>query len=198
MSLAIHCLPKPLGPDFLNPLLFRAGQGLVAGTADLLERIAAVNINFDAIPHYFLNLTFLPLGLARSFNLTDMASDTFMLKESTLQAVGKRLRRSHPSIPSLLPRFDTAVNLRGHGDTPTPSESSLNAQFSNSASQTGPAPQPFPEILQGMLHSDFAAWPAHLDPFGLSTMIWPAMDGTPHMDRIDEVSGLMPFTNGNS
>lgn len=177
MSLAIQCLPKPLGPDFLAPLLNRAGQGLIAGAADLLERIASVNINFDAIPHYFLDLTFIPLGLARSFNLVSMSSDSFILTQNTLQFVGKRLRRAHPSIPSLLPRFDTAVNLLNNNDTPTPSDTSLNAQFSNPAWQEGLMPQPLPEILQGMLHSDFASWPSNLDLFGIGTMVWPGIDG---------------------
>lgn len=198
MSLAIGCLPKPLGPEFLTPLLLRAGQGLIAGTADLLERIAAININFDAIPHYFLSLTFMPLGLARSFNVVSMSSDNFVLTQNTLQSVGKRLRRAHPSIPALLPRFDTAVNLLDHNNTSTPSESSFNTHRTHPHVQDDSAPQPLPEILQGMLHSDFAAWPANLDPFGLGTMMWPGMDGMPHMDRIDEVSRLMPFTGSNA
>jgi hypothetical protein len=190
MSLAIQYLPKPLGPDFLGPLIQRAGQGLIAGAADLLERLAAVNIDFDAVPSYFVDLSFLPLGLARSFDLVSMSSDAFILTHNTLQFVGKRLRRAHPSIPSLLPRFDTAVNLLNN-DTPTPSDTSLNAQIPNPV-WSGPANQPLPEFLQGMLHSDFATWPANLDPFGLGTMIWPGSDNA----QMNE-TGLTPFVSSN-
>jgi hypothetical protein len=194
MSLVIHDLPSPLGPEFLNPLIGRAGQGLIACAADLLERIAAVKISFDVIPHYFLDLTFLPLGLARSFNLVGMSSDTFILTQSTLQYVGKRLRAAHPSMTSLLPRFDTAVNALV--ETPTPSADSPQAPYNigNPAWLPDSAAQPLPEYLQGMLHSDFAAWPTNLDPFGLGTMIWPAgVDDMQLGGKMEGASGMTPY-----
>lgn len=197
MSLVIHDLPKPLGPDFLCPLLNRAGQGLIACSADLLERVAAVKIKFDSIPHYFLDLTFLPLGMARSFNLVGMSSDTFTLTQNTLQYVSKRLRAAHPSMTALLPRFDTAVS--GFAGTPTPSADSPQAtsHLGHTAWLADSATQPLPEFLQGMLHSDFAAWPTNLDPFDLGTMIWPGVDELQlGINKMDGGSGMTPLGNG--
>lgn len=193
VSLVIHDLPKPLGPDFLHPLMNRAGQGLIACSADLLERIAAVKISFDRIPHYFLDLTFLPLGMARSFNLVGMSSDIFTLTQNTLQYVSKRLRAAHPSMTALLPRFDTAVNALV--ETPTPSADSPQATYNvgHSGWLSDSATQPLPEFLQGMLHSDFAAWPTNLDPFGLGTMIWPGVDDP---QLVASTLGMTPLEDG--
>ncbi|KAJ9107645.1 hypothetical protein QFC21_001105 [Naganishia friedmannii] len=196
-SILINNLPKPLNPELMGSLQYRASQALIACAADLLERIAAVKINFDTIPHYFLDFTFLPLGMARSFNMADMASDDFILSQKTLDYVSKRLRAAHPSIPLLLPRFDTAISGLQE-ETFTPSETSTQTNRPDAADQDAWhyiqqdatfVPQPLPEFLQGMLHSDFPAWPTSLEPFGLSTMMWPGTDAAPPVMAPMQFSG---------
>lgn len=200
VSTLIQALPKPLHPNFMTSLQHRNGQALIACAADLLERIAAVKINFHTIPHYFLDLTFLPLGIARSYNLADMTSDNFALTRKTLDYVSKRLRAAHYSIPAVLPRFDTAISGLPE-ETFTPSDTLTQADHLHTLDysawqlqQEYPmlVPQPLPEFLQGMLHSDFAAWPASLEPFGLGTMMWPGSEAVP--------SAMTPlqFTGNNS
>ncbi|KAJ9121443.1 hypothetical protein QFC24_004781 [Naganishia onofrii] len=200
VSTLIQALPKPLHPNFMTSLQHRNGQALIACAADLLERIAAVKINFGTIPHYFLDLTFLPLGIARSYNLADMTSDNFALSRKTLDYVSKRLRAAHYSIPAVLPRFDTAISGLPE-ETFTPSDTLTQADHLHTLDysawqlqQEYPmlVPQPLPEFLQGMLHSDFAAWPASLEPFGLGTMMWPGSEAVP------SVMTPLQFTGNNS